>query len=65
MFARSRKGFFAVFKQNVDGSHLVKLQDNALMPSWSPSGRKIAFVRPVGRDFEVFVCIRTGVASGG
>jgi Tol biopolymer transport system component len=55
-FARSTSdgASFGLWQMDADGSHLGPLGDrpSAQSPSWSPDGRQIAFMAPVGAELE-------------
>jgi len=54
LFSMAEKGVYNLYKQRLDGTHRVKLAEDAFQASWSPTGRLIAFTRGVGPDYEVF-----------
>lgn len=58
-FARFGVG---IFTMNADGSGLRRLTTNGrdAYPTWSPNGAKVAFVRPVGAAWRVFVMPAAG-----
>lgn len=58
-FARLGVG---IFTMNPDGTGLRRLTKGARdsYPTWAPSGGKVAFIRPVGRDWKVFVLPTSG-----
>jgi Tol biopolymer transport system component len=51
-----------LFTMNVDGTGLRRLTKNGrdAYPTWSPNGAKIAFVRPVGPAWRLFVMPASG-----
>lgn len=58
-FARFGVG---IFTMNPDGSGLKRLTKNGrdAFPTWSPNARSIAFVRPVGKAWRLFVVPAAG-----
>jgi Tol biopolymer transport system component len=58
-FARLGVG---IFTMNTDGTGLRRLTKNGRdsYPAWAPAGGKIAYVRPVGPKWEVFVLSTSG-----
>jgi hypothetical protein len=58
-FARAGAGLFTM---NADGTGLRRLTANGrdANPTWSPDGRMLAFVRPVGQSWRVFVMPAAG-----
>jgi|GEM_PF-2789636 len=59
--AFSRLGV-GIFTMNPDGTGLRRLTRGARdsYPTWAPTGGKIAFIRPVGREWRVFVLPTSG-----
>ncbi len=51
-----------IFTMNPDGTGLRRLTNGARdsYPAWAPSGGRIAFVRPVGAEWRVFVLSTSG-----
>jgi hypothetical protein len=51
-----------IFTMNPDGSGLRRLTTNSrdAYPTWSPDGKSLAFVRPVGPAWKVFVVASKG-----
>ncbi|MFL5782691.1 MAG: hypothetical protein ACJ760_15340 [Thermoleophilaceae bacterium] len=47
-----------IWRMNVDGTHLKKLNSDGIDPAWQPNGKHIAFVRKVaragGKSYAVF-----------
>jgi Tol biopolymer transport system component len=58
-FARFGVG---IFTMNRDGSGLKRLTKSARdsFPTWSPNGKTIAFVRPIGKAWRLFLVPATG-----
>jgi Tol biopolymer transport system component len=58
-FARSGYG---IYTMNSDGTGLRRLttNDRDAYPTWSPNGKQIAFVRPIGQFWRIFVVATTG-----
>jgi Tol biopolymer transport system component len=58
-FTRFGNGIFTI---NIDGSRLRRLTTNSrdAFPTWSLNGKTIAFVRPVGSAWRLFVVPSTG-----
>ncbi|MES1246328.1 MAG: hypothetical protein ABUS54_01490 [Actinomycetota bacterium] len=59
VFARLGGG---IYRMRVDGTGLRRLTTNGRdgYPTWSPDGRQIAFIRPVGAGWKVFVMSASG-----
>jgi hypothetical protein len=53
---------FGIFTMNADGTGLRRLTTNGRdsYPTWAPSGGRIAFVRPVGKAWKLFVLSTSG-----
>jgi Tol biopolymer transport system component len=51
-----------IFTMNPDGSGLRRLTKNGrdAFPTWSPNGKTIAFIRPVGKAWRLLVVAATG-----
>jgi len=61
-FARLGGG---IFSMNVDGTGLRRLTTNGRdsLPAWSPDGKQIAFLRPVGDGWRVYVMSASGAGE--
>jgi len=56
-FASSRSGAVEIWLMNIDGSGLkqiTNIQEGACQPSWSPDGRKLAFISPCVRRLSYY-----------
>jgi hypothetical protein len=58
-FARFGVGIF-VMKRNGTGLHRLTKNPRDAYPTWSPNGKTIAFVRPVGQKWRLYVMPSTG-----
>jgi Tol biopolymer transport system component len=58
-FVRFGVGLFTV---NPDGTGLRRITTNGrdAYPTWSPTGKTIAFIRPVGKAWKIFLVASTG-----
>jgi Tol biopolymer transport system component len=58
VFVSNRDGNSEIYKMEYDGSHQVRLTNNAaedLSPDWSPDGSKIAFISYRSGEGEIYV----------